>query len=592
MSQTIEELTKKNLAVAFKRLKKDTKGFKTLIVRDPLDHIDFIVNLDANLDSIIYEIKKNLYHPQKPFLLPSAKSKGINRPTIVFDIKDALVYRFCIEQIEDEIIKKTRQKYIRGGIKITPNKKQGGDDFYEKWFEDWMQHQKDLRESLQRKNYLVSTDIASYFENINILVLKDLLRSDVVGKKGILNLLFYFLENTRFRFYYEVNTFNGLPQEDIDCSRLLAYYFLKPNDDAMAEFCRLNDAEFYRYVDDMAIAVDTEVIGKKALKTMTESLRSLNLVSSIEKTSIIDSQTAEDQLFFVENDYLNSIQKRLDNKLGESKDIKDEIRELKNYHRDLVKAEKHEYKNWIKVLRRFYALFTLSKSTFFLKKLKNHLINFPSLFKVDKIGKYLAVNRNNEGFNEAIESLIDYLYSEENLYPALETTILEILLLFSPNDLNDDINNKLSTLCNDIFFKKTGYAPLSDYARSLSCLMLFRFDKPHLARIAKHYISGTEKNELLKKHVIFVSLTVENNMLRKKVMNKAKTEQSISINRLINFVENIDRYRDLKVVKAYTKNNHKMFIYETKKKFKIVENVTPIRSAILAELISVYGSAI
>ena len=65
----------------------------------------------------------------------------------------------------------------------------------------------------------------------------------------------------------------------------------------MAEFCRLNDAEFYRYVDDMAIAVDTEVIGKKALKTMTESLRSLNLVSSIEKTSIIDSQTAEDQLF-------------------------------------------------------------------------------------------------------------------------------------------------------------------------------------------------------------------------------------------------------------------------------------------------------
>ena len=60
MSQTIEELTKKNLAVAFKRLKKDTKGFKTLIVRDPLDYIDFIVNLDANLDSIIYEIKKSL----------------------------------------------------------------------------------------------------------------------------------------------------------------------------------------------------------------------------------------------------------------------------------------------------------------------------------------------------------------------------------------------------------------------------------------------------------------------------------------------------------------------------------------------------
>ena len=51
----------------------------------------------------------------------------------------------------------------------------------------------------------------------------------------------------------------------------------------MAEFCRLNDAEFYRYVDDMSIAVDTEVIGKKALKTMTESLRNLNLVSTLKK---------------------------------------------------------------------------------------------------------------------------------------------------------------------------------------------------------------------------------------------------------------------------------------------------------------------
>ncbi len=124
MSQRIEELTKKNLAVAFKRLKKDTKRFTTLLIRDPLDHIDFIVNLDANLEAIIYEIRDNSYHPQRPFLLPSAKSKGINRPTVVFDIKDALVYRFCIEQIEDEIIKKTRQRHIRGGIKITPNRRQ------------------------------------------------------------------------------------------------------------------------------------------------------------------------------------------------------------------------------------------------------------------------------------------------------------------------------------------------------------------------------------------------------------------------------------------------------------------------------------
>ncbi len=176
MYQKVKNLNKTTLKKTFKRLKKDTKAFSTLIVRDPLDFLDFEVNLDTNLNSIIYEVNTNNYHPQKPYLHLSAKSKGINRPTVVFDVKDALVYRFCIEQIEDELFKKTRQKHVRGGIKITPNKKSSGDDFYEKWFSDWMEHQNDIKESLQHKEYLVSTDIASYFENINILVLKDLAR--------------------------------------------------------------------------------------------------------------------------------------------------------------------------------------------------------------------------------------------------------------------------------------------------------------------------------------------------------------------------------------------------------------------------------
>ena len=189
-NQNIENLNKESLVKAFRRLRDSTKNFSLLIVRDPLDYLDFEVSLDSNIGSILQEINSSNYHPKKPYLHLSAKSKGINRPTVVFDVKDALIYRFCIEQIEDELIKKTRLKNIRGGVKITPNTTAEGDEFYEKWFKDWMEHQKSLQESLNRKKYLVTTDIASYFENINILVLKDLIMNDVSNKNGVLNLLF------------------------------------------------------------------------------------------------------------------------------------------------------------------------------------------------------------------------------------------------------------------------------------------------------------------------------------------------------------------------------------------------------------------
>lgn len=405
MDQKIENLNKEKLKDTFKRLRKDTKGFTALIARDPLDFLDFEVDLDLNLGAIAYEVNSGNYHPQKPYLHLSAKNKGINRPTVVFDAKDALVYRFCIEQIEDELLEKTRQKNVRGGIKITANKNANGDDYYEKWFEDWMEYIEALRKSLLRKEYLVSTDIASYFENINMLILRDMVRSDVEGKVCILNLLFYFLENTRFRFLYEVNTYTGLPQEDIDCSRILAYYFLKSHDEEMGKFCLDNPAEFYRFVDDMSIAVDSEVMGKKALKILTESLRRLNLVSSIEKTSIISSKEAQLQLFFKENYYLSRIENRLLVSLKEGSDPKEHIRLIQEYYDRLVSDGKESYKNWIKILKRFYTLCTYAGSDFLLPKFSDHIIKYPAL--MDRLGKYLLRNRKSIHLKKAVIAMID-----------------------------------------------------------------------------------------------------------------------------------------------------------------------------------------
>ncbi|MBD3359358.1 MAG: hypothetical protein GF365_01455 [Candidatus Buchananbacteria bacterium] len=590
-SESIENLNLHSVKKTFKRLKRGTKSFSGFIVRDPLDFLDFEVNLENNIKELILNINKYNYHPAKPYLHLSAKSKGINRPTVIFDVQDALVYRFCVEQIEKELFKQTRNnRNIRGGIMITANKNEEGDDYYEKWFNDWKDHQKSLENILNYKQYLVITDIASYFENINILLLKDLIRTDIDGKQGILNLLFYFLENCRFRFCYEVNTFNGLPQEDIDCSRVLAYYFLGNHDVEMARFCRNNDADFFRFVDDMSIALNDEVTGKKALRYLTESLRRLNLVSSIEKTSILRKDEAKRELFFEENEVLTKIEENILDKILKKQQPDNEENQLIEFYKECINLNKHKLKNWVKVLRRFYSLFSYIESDYFLSNIANDLINIPTLFSKNKLAKYLISNKefNIDKLKICIIDLINYLYSEDNLYPALESNILESLLYFTLDDFDIELNYKVKELAINLFFKNK-IKPLSDYARALACLLVYRFsDKDDVEKIANHYLKYTESDYMLKKHIIFITLTLENDDLRKKIIKKATNEQNISINRLINFIENMNQYKDYSLVKNYI-NNNKLYIYYDKYNgLEIVKNYLPIRAEILKKLIDIY----
>jgi hypothetical protein len=587
----MENLNNKYLKKSFKRLKKSTKGFSSLIVRDPLDNIDFELELISNLNDIIHEIQDGKYKPNYPYVHLSAKNKGINRPTVVLDIKDALIYRFCIEQIENELLKKTRQKNIHGGIKITGNANPSADsDYYEKWFIDWKEHQDNLRESLSRKKYLVTTDIASYFENINILVLKDAIRSDIEGKRTIINLLFYLLENIHPRYEYEVNTYNGLPQEDINCSRILAYYFLHSHDNRMAKFCRYpnNAAEYYRFVDDMSITVDDEVTGRKALKIITESLRRLNLVSSIEKTSIIESNKAKKELFFAVNDQLTEFEDKIIEKLKNDKNVENEIlKDIQTYY-EYLQEEKEKYKNWIKILKRFYTIGTYAKADFMMEEFPNHIIKYPLLFSDMKIGKYLLRNRSSTHFNQAITDLINYLYSDENLYPALETNLIEVLLLIPPEYFNNSVKQKLEEIGNNILFKKDNYSPLSDYARAVACLLIYKFDRFNIDVIAKHYIKSNENDSLLRKYLFFISLTSKNQSLRRKVLDKAKKDHNSSIHRLVNLIENISTYKNKNLVKRYLEDNEIYIYYDPDDKFEIKETYCNIRRLVLKELIDIY----
>lgn len=585
-------LHKEKLKKTFRRLKNNTKSFSSLLIRDVFDFIDYESNLENNLNNLVFKVNNNNYKPQYSITIESPKSKGINRHTVVFELEDMLIYRYCIEEIQNDLFKKVRQKNIRGGIKIKAIKTPDGDAFYEKWFNDWLEHNEAVEKSLTNSNkYAVTTDIASYFENINQTILKELILSEIPAeKKEIVNLLFYFLEHTKVRTYYESNSFIGLPQEDIDCSRILAYFFLYPHDKEMIDLCKNNNGfEYYRYVDDMTVIVPDETCGRLCLKTLTKSLRNLGLLASIEKTSIHNSEELIRELFIEENKKLSEFEEKIKTCFQNKQPIPNNlISDLKRYYKKLSRRRIKD-KNWIKILKRFYTLFTYCREPLLLKEIKNHLIYFPALAIGNKLIKYLyRTKEKRKQFNSAINEIISYLYSRENLYPALETSLLEAILYFDEIHFKQDTLEKIQKLGEDIFFLKNNYKPNSEYARALSILLIYKFNKAKIDQIAEHYINKKENNSLLKKYLVSVALTSDNENIRNKVFKKAQNEADKNLSQFLIFLETLDEHKTL--IERYLKNHIDLYIlYDKEKKIEIKERYNPVRHLLLSDLIKIYS---
>ncbi|MCX6722706.1 MAG: hypothetical protein NT094_01395, partial [Candidatus Staskawiczbacteria bacterium] len=169
-----------------------------------------------------------------------------------------------------------------------------------------------------------------------------------------------------------------------------------------------------------------------------------------------------------------------------------------------------------------------------------------------------------------------------------ESGILEILLLINQGSYSSQLIEKIKKLGSDIFFSKNSYKSLSNYARAISCLLIYKFDHDNLNKIAKHYLKTHEEDNILRKYLIFISLTVDNQSLRQKVLEKARKEQDLSINRLVNLVDNINGYKDLKIVKDYISKNKIIIVFDKEKELLIEQPIDPIRSDILKKIIEIY----
>jgi len=156
----------------------------------------------------------------------------------------------------------------------------------------WQKFQRYVRDEAGTKDAILVTDVQNYFENIQVDILEQTLRSsisrikappsDLAQIQATISELRRCLESWCFR------PTNGLPQNR-DASSILANAYMLPVDDVMLS----KGYRYYRYMDDIRIVVSDKYEARSALQVLIGELRKRHLNVNGGKTHIAEPGDAE-----------------------------------------------------------------------------------------------------------------------------------------------------------------------------------------------------------------------------------------------------------------------------------------------------------
>jgi hypothetical protein len=166
------------------------------------------------------------------------------------------------------------------------------------WYTAWPHFIKRLRREYARGRRLIGTsDITSFYEDVDLRLLRDVLRSRLrKANRPLANFLVEMYQDWAARDVHFMRQYRGLPQ-GTNSSGVIANYYLMPFDDALDSHARRKQLRWYRYNDDMRLlGADREHI-RLGLRAIGEQLAGLNLIQQGSKTRILSGVDARNELF-------------------------------------------------------------------------------------------------------------------------------------------------------------------------------------------------------------------------------------------------------------------------------------------------------
>jgi retron-type reverse transcriptase len=229
---------------------------KRSFIQDPFHYNDFAFTLDNRLSLLRENLMSGDYHPHSLLRIDIPKDLLAVRPGSLIDINDLIVLYAIIMLIAPRLDKKLPKSVY--SYRYRPDRKRKilfkedkileytflkkktiskRIEIFNPWYEQWPTFIKKSVYAFEEEGfrYLSVSDIASYFENINLDILRDLLLKYFPHDQKLINLLINILEHWTWPTKHFKTIKRGIPQGN-NISSFLGNIYLLPLDQAFKEF--------------------------------------------------------------------------------------------------------------------------------------------------------------------------------------------------------------------------------------------------------------------------------------------------------------------------------------------------------------------
>jgi len=270
-------------------------------LQDPLNFVDrkpedFITYFSDNVTR-----NCGVFRPTKRELIDIPKGKGGLRYSLETSIYDRMAYHALGVTLIDHFDGLISRRVFNHRLDFTELTKHKRRYLFFNSIEQWKKFEEFVRVDATDKTVLI-TDIQNYYENIQILPLKNTLLECLRKIKAPGNI------KARLRFCidsiaeclisWSFNGSNGIPQNR-DISSFLANIYLLPLDDSLLA----KSIDFYRYMDDIRVLCGNRYEARRILKDLIGQLRILGLNINIAKTFIHEPKTPGHCSFLIKDSY-------------------------------------------------------------------------------------------------------------------------------------------------------------------------------------------------------------------------------------------------------------------------------------------------
>ncbi len=286
------------------------------------------------------------------------KSGFVIRHSIETNMLDRIMYQALVDKIApyfDKILKPNVYSHR------LDNQKGHERYFFINGVEQWLQFNRKIESELNETNpILLVTDLTNFFENINVNLLIDELKKNILPDlklnveeekecKKVLEMLFKLLKK-----WTVPHTQRGISQNR-NPSSFLANIYLSSIDHEMIS----NGYNYYRYMDDIRFTCPDRFKARKYLKDLIAELRKKGLNVNSKKTQILNKNNPDDQVKLT--DFLPSpdrtiegIDSRLKKKRAE--DIQQAVPMLRRKILELIRDKKTQDREFRFCVNRFETL--------------------------------------------------------------------------------------------------------------------------------------------------------------------------------------------------------------------------------------------